>query len=82
MLGNDRANEFWAAHLPVDAELDRDATPEQRREFVILKYREGRFRRSHPSFNTQEELLKVTMTTDTHTFRTGQTVVGWSFLAP
>ncbi|XP_023653308.2 arf-GAP with Rho-GAP domain, ANK repeat and PH domain-containing protein 3 isoform X2 [Paramormyrops kingsleyae] len=62
MLGNDRANEFWAAHLPVDAELDCDATPEQRREFVILKYREGRFRRSHPSFNTQEELLKALCT--------------------
>ncbi|XP_048884648.1 arf-GAP with Rho-GAP domain, ANK repeat and PH domain-containing protein 3 isoform X2 [Brienomyrus brachyistius] len=62
MLGNDQANEFWAAHLPVDAELDRDASPEQRREFVILKYREGRFRRSHPSFNTQEELLKALCT--------------------
>ncbi|XP_061091379.1 arf-GAP with Rho-GAP domain, ANK repeat and PH domain-containing protein 3 isoform X2 [Conger conger] len=62
MLGNDRANEFWAARLSLAEELDCDATPEQRREFVILKYREGRYRRPLPTFNTQEELLKVLCT--------------------
>ncbi|XP_064184182.1 arf-GAP with Rho-GAP domain, ANK repeat and PH domain-containing protein 3 isoform X1 [Anguilla rostrata] len=62
MLGNDRANEFWAARLSPAEELDCDATPEQRREFVILKYREGRYRRPHPAFNTQEELLKALCT--------------------
>uniref|UniRef100_A0A1A7Z7D0 ArfGAP with RhoGAP domain, ankyrin repeat and PH domain 3 n=1 Tax=Iconisemion striatum TaxID=60296 RepID=A0A1A7Z7D0_9TELE len=59
MLGNDRANEFWAGHLPVSEELDCDASPEQRREFITQKYREGRFRLTHPSFSCQEELLKV-----------------------
>ncbi|XP_038142613.1 arf-GAP with Rho-GAP domain, ANK repeat and PH domain-containing protein 3 [Cyprinodon tularosa] len=59
MLGNDRANDFWAAHLSVSEELDCDATPEQRREFISQKYREGRFRLAHPAFNSQEELLKV-----------------------
>lgn len=59
MLGNDRANEFWAARLPAADELDCDASPEQRREFITQKYREGRFRHPHPSFGTQEELLKV-----------------------
>uniref|UniRef100_A0A8K9XX63 ArfGAP with RhoGAP domain, ankyrin repeat and PH domain 3 n=1 Tax=Oncorhynchus mykiss TaxID=8022 RepID=A0A8K9XX63_ONCMY len=59
MLGNDRANEFWAARLSPADELDRDATPDQRREFIIHKYREGRYRHPHPNFNTQEELLKV-----------------------
>uniref|UniRef100_A0A6Q2XRY0 ArfGAP with RhoGAP domain, ankyrin repeat and PH domain 3 n=1 Tax=Esox lucius TaxID=8010 RepID=A0A6Q2XRY0_ESOLU len=59
MLGNDRANEFWAARLPPADELDCDATPEQRKEFIIHKYREGRYRHPHPGFNTQEELLKV-----------------------
>uniref|UniRef100_A0A673MXU7 Arf-GAP with Rho-GAP domain, ANK repeat and PH domain-containing protein 3-like n=1 Tax=Sinocyclocheilus rhinocerous TaxID=307959 RepID=A0A673MXU7_9TELE len=59
MLGNDRANEFWAARLPVTEELDCDASPEQRREFITHKYREGRYRHPHPSFSTQEELLKV-----------------------
>ncbi|XP_052006230.1 arf-GAP with Rho-GAP domain, ANK repeat and PH domain-containing protein 3-like isoform X2 [Xyrauchen texanus] len=62
MLGNDRANEFWAARLPVTEELDRDASPEQRKEFIIHKYREGRYRYSHPSFSSQEELLKVLCT--------------------
>uniref|UniRef100_A0A672NLQ3 Arf-GAP with Rho-GAP domain, ANK repeat and PH domain-containing protein 3-like n=1 Tax=Sinocyclocheilus grahami TaxID=75366 RepID=A0A672NLQ3_SINGR len=60
MLGNDRANEFWAARLPVTEELDCDASPEQRKEFITHKYREGRYRHPHPSFSTQEELLKVT----------------------
>ncbi|KAJ8394056.1 hypothetical protein AAFF_G00054000 [Aldrovandia affinis] len=62
MLGNDRANEFWAARLPPADELDCDATPEQRRDFIVLKYREGRYRRPHPGFNTQEELLKALCT--------------------
>uniref|UniRef100_A0A8C7GEN0 ArfGAP with RhoGAP domain, ankyrin repeat and PH domain 3 n=1 Tax=Oncorhynchus kisutch TaxID=8019 RepID=A0A8C7GEN0_ONCKI len=59
MLGNDRANEFWAARLSPADGLDRDATPDQRKEFIIHKYREGRYRHPHPNFNTQEELLKV-----------------------
>ncbi|KAM9470173.1 arf-GAP with Rho-GAP domain, ANK repeat and PH domain-containing protein 3 [Clarias gariepinus] len=62
MLGNDRANEFWAARLPAADELDCDASPEQRREFITQKYREGRFRHPHPSFGTQEELLKTLCT--------------------
>ncbi|KAF7647645.1 hypothetical protein LDENG_00169000 [Lucifuga dentata] len=62
MLGNDRANEFWAARLSMSEELDCDAMPEQRREFITLKYREGRYRLPHPSFSTQEELLKVLCT--------------------
>ncbi|XP_076878011.1 arf-GAP with Rho-GAP domain, ANK repeat and PH domain-containing protein 3 isoform X2 [Brachyhypopomus gauderio] len=59
MLGNDRANEFWAARLPSAEELDCDASPEQRRDFIIQKYKEGRYRYPHPSFSSQEELLKV-----------------------
>uniref|UniRef100_A0AAZ3R6A9 ArfGAP with RhoGAP domain, ankyrin repeat and PH domain 3 n=1 Tax=Oncorhynchus tshawytscha TaxID=74940 RepID=A0AAZ3R6A9_ONCTS len=59
MLGNDRANEFWAARLSPADGLDCDATPDQRKEFIIHKYREGRYRHPHPNFNTQEELLKV-----------------------
>lgn len=59
MLGNDRANEFWAARLSVSEELDCDASPEQRRDFISQKYREGRFRLPHPAFSSQDELLKV-----------------------
>ncbi|XP_051514246.1 arf-GAP with Rho-GAP domain, ANK repeat and PH domain-containing protein 3-like isoform X2 [Myxocyprinus asiaticus] len=62
MLGNDGANEFWAARLPVTEELDCDASPEQRKEFITHKYREGRYRHPHPSFSSQEELLKALCT--------------------
>lgn len=59
MLGNDRANDFWAARLSDCDELDCDASPEQRRDFITQKYRDGRFRLAHPAFSSQEELLKV-----------------------
>ncbi|XP_030001767.1 arf-GAP with Rho-GAP domain, ANK repeat and PH domain-containing protein 3 [Sphaeramia orbicularis] len=59
MLGNDRANDFWASRLSAADELDCDASPEQRREFITQKYREGRFRLPHPGFSSQEDLLKV-----------------------
>ncbi|KAG7518797.1 arf-GAP with Rho-GAP domain, ANK repeat and PH domain-containing protein 3 isoform X1 [Solea senegalensis] len=59
MLGNDRANDFWAPRLSPSDELDCDASPEQRREFITQKYREGRLRLPHPAFSSQEQLLKV-----------------------
>lgn len=59
MLGNDRANEFWAAGLGPGAELDCDASAEQRKDFITQKYRDGRFRRRSPAFSSQEALLKV-----------------------
>lgn len=59
MLGNDRANDFWAAQLSPSEELDSDASPEQRRDFITQKYRVGRYRVHHPTLGTQEELLKV-----------------------
>ncbi|XP_051935328.1 arf-GAP with Rho-GAP domain, ANK repeat and PH domain-containing protein 3 isoform X2 [Hippocampus zosterae] len=59
MLGNDRANEFWAARLSRSDELRCDASPSLRREFIDQKYREGRFRLDHPAFGSQEQLLKV-----------------------
>ncbi|CAL8262483.1 unnamed protein product [Lota lota] len=62
MLGNDRANEFWSPRLAVSEELDSDAVPEQRRNFIIQKYREGRYRHPHPRFSSQEQLLKVLCT--------------------
>ncbi|XP_031734373.1 arf-GAP with Rho-GAP domain, ANK repeat and PH domain-containing protein 3 [Anarrhichthys ocellatus] len=59
MLGNDRANDFWAARLSACEDLDCDAPPDQRRDFISQKYREGRYRLPHPGFSSQEELLKV-----------------------
>uniref|UniRef100_A0A8C9Y5V8 ArfGAP with RhoGAP domain, ankyrin repeat and PH domain 3 n=1 Tax=Sander lucioperca TaxID=283035 RepID=A0A8C9Y5V8_SANLU len=65
MLGNDRANDFWAARLSVSEELDCDASPDQRRQFISQKYREGRYRLPHPAFSSQEELLKVCLSLST-----------------
>ncbi|XP_076206163.1 arf-GAP with Rho-GAP domain, ANK repeat and PH domain-containing protein 3 isoform X1 [Aptenodytes patagonicus] len=59
MLGNDRANRFWAAHLPAAEALYPDASAEQRRDFISRKYREGRYRLPHPHYATQEDVLQA-----------------------
>nr|XP_005995408.1 PREDICTED: arf-GAP with Rho-GAP domain, ANK repeat and PH domain-containing protein 3 isoform X2 [Latimeria chalumnae] len=59
MLGNDRANWFWAAQLTLAEALCPDASVEQRRDFITQKYRDGKFRRPHPRLATQEEILKA-----------------------
>nr|XP_009481957.1 PREDICTED: arf-GAP with Rho-GAP domain, ANK repeat and PH domain-containing protein 3 [Pelecanus crispus] len=59
MLGNDRANRFWAARLPATEALYPDANAEQRRDFISRKYREGRYRLPHPHHTTQEDVLQA-----------------------
>ncbi|XP_075458127.1 arf-GAP with Rho-GAP domain, ANK repeat and PH domain-containing protein 3 isoform X1 [Ascaphus truei] len=59
ILGNDRANRFWAAKVPPSEVLHPDDGTEQRRDFITRKYRDGRYRGSHPQINTQEEMLRV-----------------------
>ncbi|NXJ02955.1 ARAP3 protein, partial [Psophia crepitans] len=59
VLGNDRANRFWAARLPAAEALYPDATAEQRRDFISRKYREGRYRLPHPHYTTQEDVLQA-----------------------
>lgn len=59
VLGNDRANRFWAARLPAAEALYPDASAEQRRDFISRKYREGRYRLPHPHYATQEDVLQV-----------------------
>ncbi|XP_029142567.1 arf-GAP with Rho-GAP domain, ANK repeat and PH domain-containing protein 3 [Protobothrops mucrosquamatus] len=59
MLGNRQANKFWAAHLPASEALYPDANTEQRRDFIIYKYRYGRFRMPHPQYNSQESILQA-----------------------
>uniref|UniRef100_A0A8B9CZW3 ArfGAP with RhoGAP domain, ankyrin repeat and PH domain 3 n=1 Tax=Anser brachyrhynchus TaxID=132585 RepID=A0A8B9CZW3_9AVES len=63
VLGNDRANRFWAARLPTAEALHPDASAEQRRDFIARKYRDGRYRLPHPHYATQEEVLQVGATT-------------------
>ncbi|NXT86350.1 ARAP3 protein, partial [Anhinga rufa] len=62
VLGNDRANRFWAARLPAAEALYPDASAEQRRDFISRKYREGRYRLPHPHYTTQEDVLQALCT--------------------
>ncbi|NXG89523.1 ARAP3 protein, partial [Stercorarius parasiticus] len=62
VLGNDRANRFWAARLPAAEALYPDASAEQRRDFISHKYREGRYRLPHPHYATQEDVLQALCT--------------------
>ncbi|NXU85329.1 ARAP3 protein, partial [Xiphorhynchus elegans] len=62
MLGNDRANRFWAACLPVAEAIHPDSSAEQRRDFISRKYREGRYRLPHPHCATQEDVLQALCT--------------------
>ncbi|NXT19112.1 ARAP3 protein, partial [Syrrhaptes paradoxus] len=59
VLGNDRANRFWAARLPAVEAIYPDASADQRRDFVSRKYREGRYRLPHPHYTTQEDVLQA-----------------------
>ncbi|NXL01399.1 ARAP3 protein, partial [Mesembrinibis cayennensis] len=59
VLGNDRANRFWAARLPAAEALYPDASAEQRRDFISRKYREGRYRLPHPQYTSQEDVLQA-----------------------
>ncbi|NXA92350.1 ARAP3 protein, partial [Melanocharis versteri] len=62
VLGNDRANRFWAARLPATEAITPDSGTEQRRDFIARKYREGRYRLPHPQYTTQEEVLQALCT--------------------
>ncbi|NWV42528.1 ARAP3 protein, partial [Grantiella picta] len=59
VLGNDRANRFWAARLPASEAITPDSGAEQRRDFIARKYREGRYRLPHPHYGTQDEVLQA-----------------------
>ncbi|NXU40349.1 ARAP3 protein, partial [Drymodes brunneopygia] len=62
VLGNDRANRFWAARLSATEAITPDSGAEQRRDFITRKYREGRYRLPHPHYATQEEVLQALCT--------------------
>ncbi|NWI13920.1 ARAP3 protein, partial [Crypturellus soui] len=59
VLGNDRANRFWAARLPAADALCPNASAEQRRDFISRKYRDGRYRLPHPHYGTQDDVLQA-----------------------
>ncbi|NXL64672.1 ARAP2 protein, partial [Chordeiles acutipennis] len=59
IIGNKRANSFWAGNLPPDEELHMDAPAEKRIEFITQKYKEGKFRKAPFPYKTKEQLNKA-----------------------
>ncbi|XP_072476540.1 arf-GAP with Rho-GAP domain, ANK repeat and PH domain-containing protein 2 isoform X2 [Notamacropus eugenii] len=59
VIGNKRANDFWAGNLQKEKELHIDAPVEERKLFITQKYKEGRFRKTLLAFLTKEELNKA-----------------------
>nr|XP_058142117.1 arf-GAP with Rho-GAP domain, ANK repeat and PH domain-containing protein 3 isoform X4 [Dasypus novemcinctus] len=62
VLGNDRANRFWAGALPPGEGLHPDTTPGPRGEFISRKYRLGLFRKPHPQFPDHSQFLQALCT--------------------
>uniref|UniRef100_A0A8C0L6H4 Arf-GAP with Rho-GAP domain, ANK repeat and PH domain-containing protein 3 n=1 Tax=Canis lupus dingo TaxID=286419 RepID=A0A8C0L6H4_CANLU len=58
VLGNDRANRFWAGALPVGEGVHPDTSPGPRGEFISRKYRLGLFRKPHPQYPDHSRLLQ------------------------
>ncbi|XP_068799319.1 arf-GAP with Rho-GAP domain, ANK repeat and PH domain-containing protein 2 isoform X1 [Struthio camelus] len=59
IIGNKRANSFWAGNLPADEELHVDAPAEKRIAFITQKYKEGKFRKVPFLYRTKEQLNKA-----------------------
>uniref|UniRef100_A0A8C5KJ09 ArfGAP with RhoGAP domain, ankyrin repeat and PH domain 3 n=1 Tax=Jaculus jaculus TaxID=51337 RepID=A0A8C5KJ09_JACJA len=59
VLGNDRANRFWAGALPPGEGLHPDSAPGPRGEFISRKYRLGHFRKPHPQHPDHSQLLQA-----------------------
>lgn len=55
-VGNKNANSFWAANLPPEEDLYREASAEQRATFIRRKYRERKYRRVLEGFQDLEQL--------------------------
>ncbi|XP_042664183.1 arf-GAP with Rho-GAP domain, ANK repeat and PH domain-containing protein 2 isoform X2 [Tyto alba] len=59
IIGNKRANSFWAGNLPPDEELHMDAPAQKRIAFITQKYKEGKFRKAPFAYKTKEQLNKA-----------------------
>ncbi|NXI48506.1 ARAP2 protein, partial [Galbula dea] len=59
IIGNKRANSFWAGNLPPEEELHMDAPAEKRITFITQKYKEGKFRKVPFPYKTKEQLNKA-----------------------
>lgn len=59
VIGNKRANDFWAGNLKKDEEIQMDSPVDKRKIFITQKYKEGKFRKTFLASLTKEELNKV-----------------------
>ncbi|XP_059131875.1 arf-GAP with Rho-GAP domain, ANK repeat and PH domain-containing protein 2 isoform X2 [Peromyscus eremicus] len=59
VIGNKRANDFWAGNLQKEEELHMDSPVEKRKIFITQKYKEGKFRKTLLASLTKEELNKA-----------------------
>ncbi|NWI16587.1 ARAP2 protein, partial [Crypturellus soui] len=59
IIGNKRANSFWAGSLSPDEELHMDAPAEKRIAFITQKYKEGKFRKPAFLYKSKEQLNKA-----------------------
>uniref|UniRef100_A0A8C6ZZ45 ArfGAP with RhoGAP domain, ankyrin repeat and PH domain 2 n=1 Tax=Nothoprocta perdicaria TaxID=30464 RepID=A0A8C6ZZ45_NOTPE len=59
IIGNKRANSFWAGSLSPDEELHMDAPAEKRIAFITQKYKEGKFRKVPFPYKSKEQLNKA-----------------------
>lgn len=76
-LGNSVANQFWAANIPPSEAINPASGSQERRRFLVAKYKEGKYRRYHPLFGNQEELNKVGCLVVSRS-RSGEGQVFWS----
>ncbi|XP_057710856.1 arf-GAP with Rho-GAP domain, ANK repeat and PH domain-containing protein 2-like isoform X1 [Corythoichthys intestinalis] len=58
-VGNQKANAFWTAHLPLEEDLNSGASNERRATFVRRKYRERKYRRVLEGLHDSEQLNKA-----------------------
>uniref|UniRef100_A0A3Q2XVM0 PH domain-containing protein n=1 Tax=Hippocampus comes TaxID=109280 RepID=A0A3Q2XVM0_HIPCM len=58
-VGNQKANSFWAAQLPLEEELHAGASDEQRATFTRRKYRERKYCRVLEGLHNSEQLNKA-----------------------
>ncbi|XP_048219954.1 arf-GAP with Rho-GAP domain, ANK repeat and PH domain-containing protein 2 isoform X2 [Perognathus longimembris pacificus] len=59
VIGNKRANDFWAGNLQKEEEIHMDSPVEKRKDFITQKYKEGKFRKTLLASLTKEELNKA-----------------------
>ncbi|XP_041438699.1 arf-GAP with Rho-GAP domain, ANK repeat and PH domain-containing protein 1 isoform X2 [Xenopus laevis] len=61
-VGNTVSNRFWAANVPPSEAIGVTSSMQERKKFILAKYREGKYRQYHQLFGNQTELDKALCT--------------------